>query len=68
MFGWSRNEVASYASLAKLKYQFNGFGYVSKQSLEEGSPIDKNTVLSLELVERIDLNNVNKEEKEDENE
>ena len=68
MFGWSRNEVIAYAKLTGMKYHFNGFGYVVRQSVIENSPIDPKTEISFDLVERIDLNNVNKEEKEEENE
>ncbi|MBR3523566.1 MAG: penicillin-binding protein [Bacilli bacterium] len=68
MFGWSRNEVIAYAKLTGMKYHFNGFGYVVRQSVIENSPIDPKNEISFDLVERIDLNNVNKEEKEEENE
>ena len=65
MLGWSRNEVIAFASLTNLKYQFNGFGYVANQSLEVDSPIDSKTEVLLELVEKIDFNNVNNQENEE---
>ena len=68
MLGWSRNEVMVYAKLANFKYHFNGFGYVVSQSIAADTPIDKKTEINFELIEKIDLNNVNKEQKEEENE
>lgn len=50
MTGWSRSEVLSYTNLIGITPSFNGYGYVTKQSLKAGSAItfDKELTLTLE--------------------
>lgn len=65
MIDWSRNEVSAYANLAKIKYHFNGFGYVTSQSVPEDSEININTEITLELAEKLNINSVNNPENEE---
>ena len=46
--GWSLNEVKTFASLANLELNYNGYGFVTKQSIEKNTIID-NTSLEVEL-------------------
>jgi len=65
MIDWSRNEVSAYAHLAKIKYHFNGFGYVTSQSIPEDSEININTEITLELADKLNINSVNNPENEE---
>ena len=48
--GWSLSEVKTYVELLGIKLEYSGYGYVTSQSIESGTTIDKeNMVLSIEL-------------------
>ena len=48
--GWSLSEVKTYANLLDIKLEFTGYGYVTSQSIEAGTIIDKeNMILTIEL-------------------
>lgn len=64
MKGWSRSEVLSYTNLIGITPSFDGYGYVTKQSLKAGTEITADKELSFTL----DTKYIKKEEdkKEDE--
>lgn len=48
--GWSLSEVKTYCNLIGLKLEYNGYGYVINQSIEENSILDVNNMtLTIEL-------------------
>lgn len=47
--GWSLSEVKTYASLLGISLDYSGYGYVTSQSVEKNTLIDKNTSLSITL-------------------
>lgn len=49
MLGWSSNDANSYCSLVGFSCKINGYGNVVKQSIEEGEPINRDTVLEIDL-------------------
>ena len=46
---WSENEVKTLCNLIGIKYNVSGYGKVVSQSIEVNTPIDKNSVLNIEL-------------------
>ena len=49
MIGWSRREVQNYCDLTFMECNFNGYGYVTSQSIEKGNIINNDMVLDFEL-------------------
>lgn len=49
MIGWSRKEVEIYFDLIKVPYTLEGTGYVTSQSVLEGTFIDATSQISLQL-------------------
>lgn len=48
--GWSLSEVKTYCNLIGLKLEYNGYGYVINQSVEENAILDVNNMtLTIEL-------------------
>jgi len=47
--GWTSSEVLSFCNLIGLKYKFNGYGIVNDFNITEGSIIDKNKTLEVNL-------------------
>ena len=48
--GWSLSEVKTYCNLIGLKLEYNGYGYVINQSIEENAILDVNNMtLTIEL-------------------
>ena len=48
--GWSLSEVKTYCNLIGLKLEYNGYGYVINQSIEENTILDVNNMtLTIEL-------------------
>lgn len=56
MTNWSRIEVQAYAKLTGIKFNFDGFGYVSEQSVPEGTIVTPDMIVNLNLKERLNLN------------
>ena len=46
---WSKSDVSKYCELLDIKCNFNGYGYVVGQSIENGKIIEKNDVLDVQL-------------------
>lgn len=65
MIGWSRSDVLSFANLINLSVSFDGYGYVTKQSIKEGTIVDLNEELEITLAPKyvIDTKEENKEKK-----
>lgn len=63
MIGWSRNEVISFCNMVDLKYEFEGYGYVDSQSIDEGLELKKKDSLKIILKQKFDLED-NEEEEE----
>ena len=50
MTGWSINDVKTYTELLGIKLEYNGYGYVTSQSIDAGTVLDtSNMVLSVTL-------------------
>ena len=49
VIGWTHNEIETFAKLLNIKYNINGYGKVISTSLQEGSIIDSNSELTIEL-------------------
>lgn len=50
IIGWSINDVKTYAEMLGLKLDYNGYGYVTSQSIDAGTIIDtSNMVLNVTL-------------------
>lgn len=50
IIGWSINDVKTYAEMLGLKLDYNGYGYVTSQSIDAGTIIDTgNMVLNVTL-------------------
>ena len=47
--GWTYNEVKTYASLINLKVNLNGYGYVTSQTIPEGTPVTSELVVDVTL-------------------
>ena len=45
MTGWSLNDVETFCSLANLKLQHSGYGYVVTQDIAAGTILDVNNML-----------------------
>ncbi|MFA5603613.1 MAG: penicillin-binding protein [Bacilli bacterium] len=63
--GWSRNEIINLCNMLSIKYEFEGYGYVSEQSIKKGTVIKKNDVLKLKLKQKFDLEPKEKEIKKE---
>ncbi|MDD4282854.1 MAG: penicillin-binding protein [Bacilli bacterium] len=63
--GWSRNEIISFCNMANIKYKFNGYGYVDAQSILVNSLLKKNDILELNLKQKFNINQDDKEEQTD---
>jgi len=48
--GWSKREVVQFAEMLDLQLESFGDGFVSMQSVEEGTPIQEGTYLGVELL------------------
>ena len=49
VIGWTHNEIETFAKLLNIKYNINGYGKVLSTNLPEGSIIDSNSELTIEL-------------------
>jgi penicillin-binding protein 2B len=47
--GWTYNEIKTYASLTNLKVNLSGYGYVTTQSIPEGTKITSDLVVDITL-------------------
>ena len=47
--GWSLNEVKTYCNLLNIELVTEGYGYVTSQSIEEGTAINSDSVLRVTL-------------------
>lgn len=53
--GWSRKDVISLCKLFNLNYEFEGYGYVTEQSISAGSIINVEDTLKVTLKNNIDI-------------
>ena len=49
MLGWTSTDVKTYCNLVGLSCTTSGYGNVVEQSIEEGEPISKETILEIKL-------------------
>ena len=49
MHGWSRSEVMAFWDLTGIGIKTEGYGFVSSQSVEPGTPIDKSVIINLKF-------------------
>lgn len=72
VIGWSRKDVNTLCKLLDISCTFNGYGYVTKQSIPEKTKLENNTQLELIFEDKKSLLNLkvdkSKEEKEIEKE
>lgn len=65
--GWSKKEVEALMKLINVNYQMNGYGYVTNQSIEPGTVITNDIILTIDLkdnyVEKNQDKNTNESEK-----
>ena len=65
--GWSKKEVEALMKLINVNYQMNGYGYVTNQSIEPGTVITNDIILTIDLkdnyVEKTQDKNTNESEK-----
>lgn len=61
--GWTTADITGYNSLAKLNIKLDGQGFVSKQSVEAGKTIKKDSTYTLTLTSK-PSEQINEEEKE----
>ncbi len=47
--GWSSGEVTNFGNLVGITFEFNGYGYVTSQSLKSGSNINASTKVKVNL-------------------
>lgn len=55
MTGWSRSEVKAYAALAGISCEFEGHGFVTLQSIPEGTLANAKNVLKITLSDKYDF-------------
>ena len=55
--GWSRKEVIELFELLNLKYNIEGNGYVTNQSIEVGTALTKESEITVTLSDKYDLTN-----------
>jgi penicillin-binding protein 2B len=63
MKGWSLRDAMKVATLAGVRLDYKGSGYVTKQSITRGTDLKKGDMLTLELETPIESLNDDKEEK-----
>lgn len=56
VIGWSRSDIVNLCNLLDLNYEFEGYGYVTAQSMEKDSPIKKGDTLKVTLAEKYNIN------------
>lgn len=49
IIGWSLSEVETYANLANIKLEYDGYGYVTSQSIVPGEELTSDSVLNITL-------------------
>ena len=47
--GWSSGEVTNFGNLVGITFEFNGYGYVTSQSLKSGTNINASTKVKVNL-------------------
>lgn len=57
IIGWSRKEVIELFELLNLKYNIEGKGYVTNQSIEVGTALTKESEITVTLSDKYDLTN-----------
>ena len=57
IIGWSRKEVIELFELLNLKYNIEGNGYVTNQSIEVGTALTKESEITVTLSDKYDLTN-----------
>ena len=57
IIGWSRKEVIELFELLNLKYNIEGNGYVTNQSIEVGTELTKESEITVNLSDKYDLTN-----------
>lgn len=55
MIGWSRSEAVKFLELLNIKYQIEGYGYVTEQSLPEGTKVTTQDKMVLKLSNKYDI-------------
>ncbi|MDO4962672.1 MAG: penicillin-binding protein [bacterium] len=54
IINWSRLDVINFCNLIGLQYSFEGYGYVTSQSIIEGSSIDLKSILNITLERNVE--------------
>ena len=57
MTGWSRNEVIAFCNLTGIKYEINGFGYVTEQNIKVDTLLNSDSALTVTLSEKYNIEN-----------
>lgn len=65
VIGWSSNEFIDFCKLVGVKYELDGYGYITSSSIEEGTILNENTIIKVTLKNIEPESLVTKEESED---
>ena len=63
--GWSSAEIVDFCNIVGLKYNLDGYGYVSTSSIPAGTILDGESVLTVTLQSITPQSLINEEVKED---
>lgn len=55
VIGWSRNDFIKYADLINLKYEINGYGYITKQSIKQNTILKDDSVIEVNLSNKYNI-------------
>ncbi|MFV0249579.1 MAG: penicillin-binding protein [Bacilli bacterium] len=58
LIGWSRSEVINLFDLLNIKYNIEGYGYVTNQSIDTNTVINKETEITVKLEDKFDENTI----------
>ena len=60
--GWSKKDVSILMNFLGIEYKFNGYGYVTKQSIKEGTIITDKTKIEVTFEDKKIVQNIDKKE------
>lgn len=49
IIGWSSNEFIDFCKLVGVKYELDGYGYITSSNIEVGTVLNENTVIAVKL-------------------
>jgi penicillin-binding protein 2B len=64
VIGWSRSEIINLCNLLGIKYELDGYGYVTEQSITKGTVLTKEDILLIKLEEKFKLDDKNHQQEQ----